>query len=434
MTYKNKIGPVIIFLLVLIPILFWFMAEPVTNRFYDRNSILTSIGQLTALAGFALFAINLILSARFAWIQPYFAGLNKIYFLHHKLGTYAFIFLLIHPTMLVVKFFLFSSASGLNFMTPSLSDLPKLYGMIALGLMFVFLALTFWIKLKYENWRWTHKFLGATFFLGALHAFLIPSDVSWYPPLKIYILCLAGIALMAHLYHSWLARWLAPRYYYQVGAIDFYPPNIWEISLEPKGAKLKHRAGQFLFVEFVAEGIKKETHPFSISASPQSNRLRIAVKSLGDFTSDLGKLQVGDKAIVEGPYGIFCHDAARPKNQIWVAGGIGISPFLGMARSLREGDDYRIELIYAVSDNKEAVFLKELTEIARRIKYLRVIPHYSKTNGYFSVDSLKQYDINTKDKSVFVCGPPLMMKDLRKQFLATGVSKVDYFSEEFQIN
>lgn len=430
---KRSWGIITIVLLTIIPIVLWLMAEPVVNRFYNITGILTSIGQLTGLIGMSLFAINLILSARVRWIQPYFAGLNKIYSWHHKLGTYAFILLMVHPAVLAIKFFTFSVSSGWNFVTPSFDNWPKTYGMLGLILLFIFLALTYWVKIKYENWRWTHKFLGVAFVFGLVHALMVPSDISRYLPLKIYILTLSFVSLLAYVCHSWLARWLTPRFKYEVVGLRFYPPNIWEISMKAVGKPMKYLAGQFLFVEFSGEKIKKEVHPFSISSAANNINLKIAVKNLGDFTSTIDNLKPGDLATIEGPYGVFNYQMADHKEQIWIGGGIGLTPFLSMARGLEENCEYKIDLIYAVDYDKEAVFLSELKSISQKNPNFRALPHYSKKDGYLSALSLLDLGIGLKSKSIFICGPPLMMKALKKQFIERGVRPKDIYTEEFEL-
>ena len=430
---KEKIGLSIIVILTATPLVWWLLAEPLANRFYNQSVILTSIGQISALLGISLFAINLILSARISWMQPFFWGLNKIYSLHHKIGTYALVLLLIHPLVLAIKYLTFSWQSLWYFVLPDLNNLPKTYGMIALVSMFGLLAFTYWIKLRYESWRWTHKFLGPVFLLGSLHGFLIPSDIARFLPLKIYFFVLAALALAAHLYHSWLFRWLGQKFKYEVVEIVPYPPNIHEIILKPLTRKIEYTAGQFVFVNFLGKIIKNEIHPFSISSSPKDKNLRIAIKNLGDFTARINKLEKGELALIEGPYGVFNKERGNYKEQIWIAGGVGITPFLGMARDLQANDDYNITLIYAVSYKEEAVFMPELNEIAADNNNFKVFLHASDQAGYMTVKKLKEMKIDLNKKSIFLCGPPPMMKSIGKQLAEVGVKKADIHSEEFEL-
>src|SRR6185436_3048157 len=84
--------------------------------------------------------------------------------------------------------------------------------------------------------------------------------------------------------------------------------------------------------------ISNQFHPFSITSAPAERTLRITVKAIGDYTNALRRLlDEGAEAIVEGPFGSFSNAGLPQPRQIWAAGGIGVTPFLSMARSLGDG-------------------------------------------------------------------------------------------------
>jgi predicted ferric reductase len=90
-----------------------------------------------------------------------------------------------------------------------------------------------------------------------------------------------------------------------------------------------HQAGQFAFVTFVKQ---EGSHPFTIASASETSLSRVVfqIKALGDYTKALGtKLASGQSVMIEGPYGRFTLDhASSDSPQLWVAGGIGITPFL----------------------------------------------------------------------------------------------------------
>lgn len=196
---KNNFGWVIFIILSLLPILFWFFLKPISVRFINLTTTLTSLGQITGLVGMAMFALTLILGGRLKFLENYFGGLNKVYIAHHIFGSIAFVLLLFHPLILAGKFAQVSIRSAALFLLPS-SDWPINFGIIALLLMMLFLVLTFFAKLPYRIWKLSHKFLGFVFFFAVLHSFFIPSDISRDPILKIYMLALAGTSIIAFIY------------------------------------------------------------------------------------------------------------------------------------------------------------------------------------------------------------------------------------------
>ena len=112
--------------------------------------------------------------------------------------------------------------------------------------------------------------------------------------------------------------------------------------------------------------IGNQFHPFSITSAPGERTLRITVKAIGDYTSVLRRLEEGAEAIVEGPFGSFSNLGLAQPRQIWAAGGIGVTPFLSMARSLGDGDGPPVHFYYCVERPEEAHFLDEFRAIAAR--------------------------------------------------------------------
>src|SRR5690606_1895637 len=113
-----------------------------------------------------------------------------------------------------------------------------------------------------------------------------------------------------------------------VTAIKTPDRDVTEVTCHMGPAWPGHRAGQFAFVTFDRiEG----AHPFTIASADRENgTVTFLIKSLGDFTRNLSqKISVGQTVNIEGPYGCFNFDRRnRKSHQIWIAGGIGITPFL----------------------------------------------------------------------------------------------------------
>ena len=100
------------------------------------------------------------------------------------------------------------------------------------------------------------------------------------------------------------------------------------------------------------DGIIGETHPFSIASSPSEDKVRMYIKSLGDFTTSLKNLKVGAIAEIEGAYGKFTYTNFGTAPQIWIAGGIGVTPFLSMARSY-DSLSPAVDFVYSVVSRTE---------------------------------------------------------------------------------
>lgn len=160
--------------LVLIPILIWFLAMPWPSRFGNIYLISTSFGQIAGLAGMTMFSLALILSARFRFLEGYFGGLDKMYKLHRIYGGVGFILILLHPLLVMLAYFQFSLKLAALFLLPG-QDLIIDLGIYSLLLIMLLIILTLYVKLRYEVWKFSHKFLGLAFFLAGLHVFLYPA-------------------------------------------------------------------------------------------------------------------------------------------------------------------------------------------------------------------------------------------------------------------
>ncbi len=414
-------------IIILIPVLLWFISRPVLPRFTDLDMTLTNIGQLLGLIGVAMFALSLILSSRLHVLENYFNGLNKVYERHNQMGQIAFIILLLHPLFLLPEYSGHSWYQAALFLSPT-ANWPVTFGLLALGLMIILLVLTLYLRPKYNLWKITHKFLGLAFFLALIHVYLIPSDTSRYLPLRIYMLTLFVLALLGFSYRTLLGYFLIKKYQYAISKISALSSNIVEISMFPLKKKINFIPGQFIFIKFLDKNLSKEIHPFSISSGSNDKNLSVTIKALGDYTTKVANLTLQSGVEIEGPFGTFSYQKAVNKNQIWIAGGIGITPFLSMARSLQANENYQVDLYYCIRNDNENI-CKNLPQSI--LSLVRLINFYSDKEGYINAEIIQEKSGTFNDKDIFICAPPLMIKVLKAQFIAKGVNKKNLHSEEF---
>lgn len=426
-----KPGWWITYFLCAVPVLCWSVALPIEVRFVNLSSSMTSIGDICGLVGLTLFSLSVFLAARLQFTEKLFGGLNRIYIAHHLIGGSAFLFLLVHPMFTAGAFLPISAKLALAKIIPSAADWPANFGIIALALLMALLIFTYFINLPYQWWRFTHKFMGLALALGGLHALFIPSDISRVPFLTNYYILLAGSSLILYLYRTVLGRWMVRRYIYTVNGVTNLNKEVVNIELSPTKEAMNFLPGQFMFVSFDHKDFG-ETHPFSLSSSPTDQHLAFAAKASGDWTNKLSSLPSGTQAKIEGPFGYFTYSRYSNHKQIWVAGGIGITPFYSMARALLP--EYDIYLYYALSDESEAVLLNELNTLAKDHSNFHVLPWYSKSQGRISADKIAATHEPITFWDIFVCGPPPMMASLKKQFKMLGLKNSQIHSEEFKID
>jgi len=427
--FRKNMGWLTILLLALLPIARWAVILPLSYRFFDLSATMTSLGQIAGLVGMAMFSISLILGARLKALDRYFYGLDKVYQNHHIIGAVSFSLLLFHPLFLVVRHIQFSLRDAALFFLPS-ADWARNFGIVSLFFMIVLLVLTFHIQLKYQHWKLSHKFLVLVFIFAVLHSFYATSDISRDNILRFYILGLASLGLAAGFWRSFASKFFNKNFEYEVVKLTALRPDVFQIEMFPKDGAMEFESGQFIFVSFASRGVSAESHPFSIASAPDAENLRIVVKALGDFTEKIKNLKVGDKVSIEGPFGGFSYKKAPSKNQIWVAGGIGITPFLSMAANLKD-DSYKIDLYYSVKSGEEAVMLDELAGIMFINKNFKVIPWITNTKGYLNGSAITELSGGLEGKDIFLCGPPVFMESLRGQFMKLGIKEERIHWENF---
>ncbi len=448
-------GWILIGFFTLIPVVRWAMLEPVAVRFGSFNSTLLTFGRLAGLVGFMLYAINLVLSIRRRWLENLFGGLNRVYIAHHLTGGLALVFLLFHPVFLAFRYIelqtLATIKDAASFLLPRAIHFDASYyevqdaiainnGIIAFLGMVVLLFITFFVKLPYRIWVFTHKFLGVAFVFAGLHTIMIVSDVYHDPFLKIYIIAWTIIGLAAYVYRSLLGNMFVRRLPYKVISCGVLPGNVVHVFLEPVHKGIDFKPGQFVFVRFLwseSDNITQEAHPFSIASSPNepNSQLRLYMKALGDFTASLKNLKPGTIAEIEGAFGRFLPARYDNAPQIWIAGGIGITPFLSIARSFNQNKP-QVDMFYSVQTRSELIDQEALADfLPKNYPQFKYHPFVSEEqNGFLTAEYINSEAGGVKGKEIFLCGPPPMMKSIRAQLKSMGVPNSKIHSEEFSMS
>jgi len=427
---QKNLPVIVIIFLALIPIIRWFFWEPLNYRFLDINSFTTSIGQITGLLGIMLFSLNLILSNRLVFFDTFFSGIHRFYNMHKWLGTLSFSLLLFHPLFLVVKYISISLQSAAMFFLPS-ADFAVTTGIIALLGMIILLCVTFYLKIKYHIWKFSHKFMVIVFIFVILHTILISSDILRDLFLRYYITFFAILGLISGVYKSFFRFIFNYDFKYKIVGLKRPNDTVVEIELEPIGKVMQFNPGQFIFIKFIKGGVGSESHPFSICSSSSNNNLSIMVKALGDFTGNLKDLNIGSIAKIEGPYGKFFKNRNSFKKEIWIAGGVGITPFLSLIRSINSENCSGIDLYYCLKNNSETFLFEELESISNVNNKFRLVPWCSDDKGFINSDIISKLSGDLIGKDIYLCGPPAFMKILVEQFIKIGVDSNNIHFEEF---
>ena len=430
MTHSHMIRSSFVFVLIVTTLL-WILAKPVVSIIWTNPII--SIGQITALLGIVALSFNFFLASRFIALDALMGGLDKVFIFHRFTGKLAFILMLIHPLFVLASFLPNWQLISLH-LYPNTSFLAESFGVIALWLFFILISLTLFVKMPYHIWKLTHKFMGVPFILIALHVATIQSDVAVFLPLRIWMFSLIFAGIGLYIYKVFLYRYFGPKFSYTIETVT-QKGEIVEIELRPNARTMSFRPGQFVFLSVNDVKVGKEEHPFSISSSPDESVLRLSMKQSGDYTNRLNRLKSGTTVSVYGPYGRFGERfLERAEDAIWIAGGIGVTPFLSLAQyASSHKTKGKIDVFYSTKTQEEMVYQQELETIAEKFGHMSFHPHVSSESGYLDVKKIQQAIGDISKKRIFLCGPPIMMKTLTDAFVGAGVPRRNIIFEDFSL-
>lgn len=394
---------------------------------------LKGISAISGIIGYLCLSISLLLSSRWKRLENWFGGLDQIYRIHRLIGIYGFFFILIHPFIFSIKWIPERMDKLLIFYFPIHHRLAINLGSCSFWLMIIILIITISKILPYDKWKILHKCMTLVYILAFLHFFLMNHLFGNAVATKLLLLAPTSIGLISILFKQLIYYWL-PRTNYKIVATKKLNDNLLEITFEPLDNTITFIPGQYAFFSFQGEFLSKESHPFTLCGDPNGKHLSILVKSRGDFTALLYEhAKNGYIANIEGPYGKFDYTKIR-SHQVWVAGGIGIVPFLVWARNIESSKDssLTIDLFYATHSEKDALFHKEFLNLHQHFPSFRFFPFCSEKGEHLTVDIIKKEVSDLAQRSILMCGPKRLTQHFLKEFLKHAVRRKDIYFEDFE--
>lgn len=423
-------GLMVSLLVILIPTFAWTYGYDFSGM-STMEVIGTVLKRGAAFAGMAMFAWSLILSGRYKILDTWFRGLDQTYIAHRFFGTTIMALLLLHPLGYTILYMAEQGTSGLVQHFIGFDSLAvtlgrvSLYGLLLVGVWSIV------AKIKHETFIAVHRWLGVLFIIGATHAFMSgrESVLANDPFMWWYMLILSVIATLTFLHYSILGDFLHPYYRYKVRSVNILPGDVIDIELTPKYRMANFKPGQFFYVSFDSMG-PEDYHPYSVASSNENTHMRFLVKQLGDYTTKLKDLKPGAVARLKGPYGGFTFDDRKHDKQLWITGGIGVTPFLSKAHSLRFSKLSPMVKMFHFAKEKDEAIDKEVLDIIQ--KDHRAFDYKCLPENKFGIISLK--DIVKQigpldDYAIYMCGPPGMLKAYDEQARELGLNNQLYYEE-----
>lgn len=388
--------------------------------------------------GLSMMGWQFLLTGRFKRItSPY--GIDVVYHFHRLVSIIAFTFIFLHIFILVII-----STDTLVFLNPLNSPWWMVTGLGGfLCFMVIILTSLYRLKLRlnYESWRIIH---GVISVLAVLLAVIHVVGVRYYleHPLKLWLwIFMAAVWILALLYVRILKPLLLLKRPFRVEQVIKERGNSWSLVFKPDGHDgLKFSPGQFGWLFIGKSPFAIREHPFSFSSSAMKpDRIEMAIKELGDFTSKIGDVKPGTRAYIDGPYGTFTIDKEKSPGYVFLAGGVGISPVMSMLRTMRDRVDRRPVILFYGSKNWEGVTFREEIETFKNELNLKVVhvleeatDDWDGERGFITTEIMARHLPEKRlDYEYFVCGPQPMQLAVKNALNEIGVSLTMVESESF---
>jgi predicted ferric reductase len=406
-----------------------------TSDFGDIYSQIITVSRFFALTGSYLAIIGLLLIARISWIENVL-GHDRLVTWHRKSMPYALYFITLHVLLVTLGYAgLDQIRIGSEFwimITTYPWMLPATLGFVLLLIAGVTSYRIFRQSISYETWWVIHLYTYLGVALSFMHQILTGSMFITHPLAKYYWISLYLIVAVSIVY--WrillpLARSL--RHQLKVQNVVKEGPGVVSIYIKGRSLlELNAHGGQFFSWRFLRKDLWFQSHPYSLSASPTDDLLRITVKALGDSSTALADIAIGTRVFIEGPYGVFKADSARRGRQIvLIGGGVGITPLRAIMEEFP--NNTKIDVLYRASSDSELVLRKELDEIANKVG---AKVHYligSRSVHTMSYEYLKKLIPNFQDAEVFICGPEGLVLAVKAASKKAGIPKNRFHDEAF---
>lgn len=398
---------------------------------------------LSGVLGIGLMSLAMALATRPAFLEGPLGGMDRMFRLHKWAGILAAVFAALH-WLVEMSDDLLESVFGAAGQVPeahfgalleNLRDAGEELGEFAIYFVLGMILLSLWKRFPYKFWRHLHRAMPVLYLLLAFHAAVLAPPDYWARPIGWLMagLLAAGAAASVLALTGRIGR--DRRVSGVVASVASPAPDITEVTCRLDPGWGGHRAGQFAFVGFDRfEG----AHPFTIASADHGDRtVTFQIKALGDYTRRLAtRIAVGQPVTVEGPYGRFLlerHD--RKARQIWVAGGIGVTPFLSWLDALRGNADAAPEVEFHYSTRRASAdpFVERLQRLCARLSTVRLHIHDASAGATLTSNQLVASRREARRTEVWFCGPRQFGDQLETDLAALWGRRLRFRREAFEM-
>jgi predicted ferric reductase len=404
----------------------------------------TSLGRLTGLIASDLLLLQVLLMARIPWVERGY-GQDTLARRHRLVGFASFWLMVAHVVLITVGYAQTGHggvlAEAWNLVTAYPGMLLAAAGTALLVLVVVTSVRAARRRQRYETWHLIHLYAYLGVGLALPHQLWTGADFASVPARIYWWTVYAGTLGAVLLFRLGLPIWRSAYHRLRVAAVVPEAPGVVSVHLTGRRLdRLPVRAGQFFLWRFLDGPGWSRAHPFTLSAAPRSDLLRITVKDLGDGSGRAATLRPGTRVLIEGPYGVMTAAGRRRRQVLLMAAGVGITTMRALLDDLVPAAA-ETTLLYRVRRHDEAVFRTELDAYAQHhgVRVIYLDGGRPRRDSWLpaayahldEVDALRWLVPDVGDHEAYLCGPPPWMNAARATLSAAGVAPAHIHVEEF---
>ncbi len=399
------------------------------------GGVFNAVSILTSMVGTYLCLMLLILVSRIPAIERAF-GHDRMVILHRKLAPYSLFLIAIHVVAVTIGY---AQSHQLNLVTQFVDLNLKYPWMVPATVGFALMVMAGVTsyrrvrrKMKYETWWVTHLYFYiavAISFGHQIESGRVFLNNPWLKPLWIGVY--AAVAATIAVGRLLIPIALSLRHQLRIAAVVEENKDVVSIYMTGRRLdRLQARGGQFFQWRFMVRDWWWQAHPYSLSAAPHDEWLRITVKNLGDQSGELlNRLKPGTRVVAEGPYGIFTEDRRYTDEVVAFAAGIGITPIRAMLEELPL--DSRATVIFRALDSSQAPLANEMQELGEQRGWNVHLLYGTPAEHPLTLEHITKFAPRIGDSDIFICGPGGFTVGVQKLAEAAGVPEFRVHHEAF---
>ena len=372
--------------------------------------------------------VGLLLATRLPWMERSI-GLDRVLIWHRIAGDSMGVLLGVHVFAAVIADM--PMRGGLVNTILDLTGREPYMAMTTIGAAIIAVVVVTSLKsirsqLSYETWYFVHLTAYVGIALSYSHQITLGSMLSGDRLLRWLWGILSAYVVMLLVLGRWSGVISAVRHPLVVTDVHRETDNTVAVTLGGRNIeRYQGEGGQFVVLRMLKPGLWWKANPYSLSAAPTLNGMRITIKDRGDASAAVFALKPGDRVAVEGPYGTATPDIFRGKRPLFIAGGVGVTPVRALLESLPTNSKPLVLLRARTTDDiphfREICHLAE----ARGGDVRLVLGRTAQLKGRdpFAPKVLHSLVPNLKDSVAFVCGPTSLTFAARKGLIESGLPK-----------